>query len=75
VLRCTFYLVTIVQSPQYVQLVAEPIYADRVLEASNWINVAIYWSFLVMAAIISYDVAREIWLVVKVRGQRAALAL
>ncbi len=68
-------LVAIVRSPQYVQLVAEPIYADRVLEASNWINVVIYWSFLVMAVIIAFDAAREIWLVMRARGRRAALAL
>lgn len=66
-------IATVLRSERFVQLAAEPIYADTVREANNWINVSIFWTFAVMGAVIAYELLIEVWHLA--RGSRGRPAL
>ncbi len=66
---------TVLRGEQYIQLVAEPIYADRVRDAGNWINVSIYWTFVVIGVIVVADIIGEAWRVSRGAASNPAVTL
>ncbi|HYE86786.1 MAG TPA: hypothetical protein VEA16_10555 [Vicinamibacterales bacterium] len=64
---------TVLRSEQYIRLAADPVYADTVLQANHWVNVAIYWSFIVVGIIVVWEIVQEAWHLAQTASNKRAV--
>jgi hypothetical protein len=67
-------VVIVLRGGPYVEVLADPQYADRVAQLTKVVNVAITWTFAVIGVVTIWDLLNELWKVTRSRGN-AALSL
>ena len=67
-------VVIVLRNGPYVEVGADPQFAERAATVTKWANVSITWTFAVIGAVMIWDVLNELWNLTRARG-RAALSL
>ena len=64
-----FIVTRVLQAGRYLEVSGAPEVADKVALANHWFNQILEWTFLIVGAVIIFELCYELWLIVRARRQ------